>query len=87
MNFRAAGLCLAVLVATPFLITLMYRLLPIGGPALPAPFLVITVAGIALVWQGGLKRAAGVGMLIGGALHAVFLGWLFSQWSGIGLMG
>lgn len=86
-GLRSAGVGFAAVVVTPFVITLLFRLLPFGGPAVSLPFLVATVAGIALLVQGGLKRAAGVGVLIATVLHAVFLGWLFSQFAGLELMG
>ena len=87
MDLRAVGVGLAAVVVTPFVITLLFRLLPFGGPATSLPFLVATVAGVALLVQGGLKRAAGVGVLVAAVLHAVFLLWLFSQFSGLELMG
>ena len=86
MTLRMVGLGLAVMVAVPFAVTGMYRLLPYETPT-AVPFLVLGAVGVPLLLRSGLKRAAGAGLLAGAALWAAALVWLFAQWGDLDRMG
>jgi hypothetical protein len=74
---------LAGFVAAPFAITLIGRLLPAALP-LWTPLALVVLAGGVGALRSGAPRYIGIGVIVGAATYAIFLLWLFGQYTGLG---
>lgn len=69
-------------IATPFLVTGIYRLLPEGAPFWlwsAFPFAALGLLAVALWFFHSVPRPVSVGIVVGLLAHAVFLMFLFTQ--------
>lgn len=73
---------LGIALATPFLVTGLYRILPESTPFWlwsPFPFVVLGLLAIGLWFVRSVPRSVSIGIVVGLVAHALFLIFLFTQ--------